>query len=182
MARLNNFTRIFRDGVNYVDAIIDPGGIPMKTSENFSAAGDDSHPLPGDYAAAVGIQRSGGAVVVGYVDPENAGITQPGGKRIYSRNTESEIQGQLWLKNDSTNILSNSIVSITQTPEGSQIVTNGAGTLTLESGGDIVINGVRFAPGGIVTDMNKLKLNNKEIDGHLHSGVTTGASNTGQNI
>lgn len=180
MAILNNFTRIFKDGVNYVDATIDPGGIPLKTSENFSAAGDDSHPLPGDFVAALEVQRSGGAIVVGYNDPKNAGVTKPGGKRIYSRNEDGEIQGELWLKNDSTNILSNGIVSLTQTAEGTQIVTNGAGTFTLEAGGDIVINGVRFKPDGTVTGMKKLELNEKEIDGHLHNAGnppgTTGAN------
>ena len=216
IAILKSFTRVVKVESKYADTEIDPGGNALKTCEHFAAAGDDAHPLLEDYALAVEIPRSGGAAIAGYIDPNNAGVTLPGGKRIYSRNEDAEVQGQLWLKNDGENILSNLVASITQSPDGKLVIknevasitqspdgklviknevgtitqsvdgsheiTNGAGTFTLESGGNIIINGVTFAPGGIVTGMKSLELNGKQIDGHLHGGVQSGGSSTGPNV
>ncbi len=182
MAVLKNFTRVFSGDVHHTDATVDPGGQPLKTSEHFSAAGDDSHPLTGDYVAAVSIPRSGGCVAVGYVDPSNAAVTQPGGKRIYSRNENAAPQGQVWLKNNGENLVANSVVSLKQTPDGAQIVTNGAGTYELEAGGDIVINGVRISPGGVITQVTSFKdAAGREYVNHLHNAGTPPGT-TGPNL
>ena len=230
MAVLKNFTREFAGGVHHTDATVDPGGQPLKNCEHFAPAGDDAHPLNNDFVATVGIPRSGGQVAVGYVDPNNPAKTQPGGKRIYSRSEAAEIQGEVWLKNDATNILQNANIILTQSPDGTYTVDNGGvamvwtpdgnvtvttqgavnvsaassvditsaanvtigagsdldmaaqGDMNIQSEGTIRINGVEFAPGGVVTQMTALTLNGKQIDGHVHGGVDTGPSNTGPNV
>lgn len=182
IAILENFVRIAKNGAKYAEGKIDQGGVLLKTCAHFSAPGDDSHPLIGDYPLAVPIPQRGGAAIAGYVDPKNAGITAPGEKRIYARNTDGEIQGSLWLKSDGTNILSNAVVSLTQNPDGSFALTNGPGLLTLEAGGDFVINGVRFKPGGIIEAVASLKdTTAREYVPHIHNAGTP-PGQTGPNI
>lgn len=183
IALLKSWKRVTKNGAEYAEGIIDGGGVTLKTSPHFSAPGDDSHPLIGDHPIAVSIPQRGGAAIVGYVDPKNAGITDPGEVRRYARNADGEIQGSLWLQDDGTNILSNDEVSLTQFPDGSFELTNGPGLLTLEAGGDFVINGVRFSPGGIITQVTSLKdIAAREYVPHVHGGVTTGPSSSGPNL
>lgn len=182
IALLKNFVRVTKNGAKYAEGTIDGGGVTLKTSPHFSAPGDDSHPLIGDHPIAVSIPQHGGAAIVGYVDPKNAGITEPGEKRIYGRNVDGVPQGDLHLKADQTNTLKNDKVSLTQSPDGSFEITNGPGLLTLEAGGDFVINGVRFSPGGIITEITSLKDGtSREYVGHLHPAGTP-PGQTGPNL
>ena len=100
IAVLKSFSRVIRNGANVSDVKVDAGGGDNKTAEHFSAPGDDSSPLPGDYAMMASTRKSGGLAAVGYIDPANEHITGPGGKRIYSRSENGVIVADIWLKND----------------------------------------------------------------------------------
>lgn len=118
LAKLLSFVRTVRRGANVSDSKVDPGGGENITSEHFAPVGDDSHPLPGDYVVAVDVQRTGVTAAVGYLDPANAQKTQPGGKRIYSRDADGNQVAEVWLKNDGTIIADNGGCTLTLNPDG----------------------------------------------------------------
>jgi hypothetical protein len=202
IAKVLSFFRTLRNGAQLTDVKINTGGNVTKTCENFSSSGDDSQPLNTDYCAILDIERSGGSVVVGYVDPKNAGVTSAGEKRIYSRDGSGNIAAFIHLKsngnisiendvfdirfdNDGFALINNTSCSIEMNSVGAIKLTNSIGAIELRSDGVIDINGFTFAPGGVgggagqSISADSVVVNGKELDGHVHSGVTTGGSNTG---
>ncbi len=147
IARLLSFVRVVRNGAKISDVKVDPGGGPNITGEHFAPPGDDSYPLPTDYAVTVVIPRGGGEVIVGYVDPLSDPVAQPGDKRVYGRNSAGAPIVQLWLKNDGTAILSND-----------------NGSLTLQPSGQFLINGARITTGGDVITAAGVSLDNHPHD------------------
>lgn len=127
IARLLSFTRAQRNAAYVSDAKVDPGGGANLSAPHFSAPGDDSQPLPGDYVFAVPAKRSGSAAAVGYLDPVNEPKAGPGDKRVYARNADGAIVGELWLKSS-----------------GDIELTNGAATLTLKASGAVELKGASF--------------------------------------
>jgi len=83
-----------------LDVKIDPGGGANLMAPHFGAAGDDSPPLPGDYAVTVSVPGGNGEVVAGYLDPDNAGVAEGGERRLYSRDAERAIKATVWLRAD----------------------------------------------------------------------------------
>ena len=81
VAKLLSFVREIRNGANVSDAKVDRGGSDIRTVEHFSAPGDDSHPLPGDYAHTEPQAGTGRDSAVGYLDPLNEPVAGPGEKR-----------------------------------------------------------------------------------------------------
>lgn len=147
-------TRANRNGMPITDIKCDPGGGANVTAEHAQPAGDDSHPLPNDYAAISGASGTGRQTAVGYFDPLNAPKAQPGEKRIYARDTAGALVVEVWLQND-----------------GSCVVTNGAGTLLLQPDGEFNINGARITTSGDVITAAGVSLDN-----HTH---TQGADSGG---
>lgn len=163
IAKLLAFVRVERNGAKISDVKIDLGGGNNITAEHFSAPGDDSFPLITDYVLAADIPRNGGKVIHGYIDPINDPIAQEGDKRIYGRNKDTGISvNEVWLKSD-----------------GSIIMSNTAGSITLQADGKINLNGVTIdtngnviSPATIGADTVKattsLKVATKEVNGHSH--------------
>lgn len=139
IAILRSFTRVLRSGAKLSDVKLDSGGGANLTAENFADAGDDSHPLPGDYVAAVSIPRDGGQAAVGYADTINDPKAGPGEKRIYGRSPDTGlVVNEVWLKADSSVIISNALGSIELKPDGSVdingAIISAAGEITNASG------------------------------------------------
>jgi hypothetical protein len=167
ISKVLSFLRTLKNGAKVSDVKIDSGGRVNITAEHFAPAGDDSYPLTTDYAVTVHIQKTGGEVTVGYVDPLSEPQAQPGDKRIYARNEAGVPTVQVWLKND-----------------GAAVISNGNGSIELEAGGDVVINGATIDTAGNISSPTSIAapsivVDGKELDDHVHSGVTTGGSNTG---
>lgn len=99
IAKLLSFVRTERNGANISDVKVDPGGGPNVTGEHFSAPGDDSHPLPNDYAILVAVRGSGRKSVVGYADPVNPPEALDGEVRRYARDDSGAPVSYLWLRN-----------------------------------------------------------------------------------
>lgn len=199
--KILSFTRVVRNGAKVSDVKVDPGGGPNITAENYSPAGDDAHPLTTDYALSVGVPRSGGAVVAGYVDPLNEPKAQAGEKRIYGRDANSgAVIVEVWLKNDGTAVVSNDNGSITLRPDGGTVTTtpastfdaaangsikgdNGSGSFELTVGGDFLVNGVTIDTAGNITSPTSVAApsivaDGKELAGHTHP-ITSGSSAPG---
>lgn len=158
LGKILSFIRSIRNGAKISDVKLDPGGGPNVTAEHFSAPGDDSFPLPGDYVVTVAIQRSGGAAVVGYLDPKNDQKTAAGEKRIYARGGNGASIVELWLKNT-----------------GEAALVNASGYLTLKANGEIEANGARITPDGDVITALGVSLNT-----HTHAQGVDSAGNTQQ--
>ena len=191
LGKLLSFFRGIRNGAKLSDVKLDPGGGPNITAEHFSAPGDDSHPLAGDYVVSVDIQRSGGSAVVGYLDPKNDQKTAQGEKRIYARDSSGVSIVELWLKNDGTAILSNAGGSVTLSPTGSIKSQNANGSAELQAAGNFVVNGVTIdTEGNIITPASvsaptiaagaSLTVASKEMRGHTHSQGVDSANDTQQ--
>ena len=141
----------------------------MLTCEHFDGVGVDSHPLPGDYAIVTRIPGSGRAQVVGYLDPKNLQLAQAGEHRTYSRNGSGEQVAQVWQKADGSIEISNDKGSAILFADGSAETKNENGGHKLESGGDVVINGVRIDINGNISGANNID----------HGGnLSTGGNNT----
>ena len=207
IALVKSFLRVIRRGANVSDVKLDPGGGPNITSEHFASAGDDSYPLPTDYAVTNDIPQTGGEVVVGYVDPLNTPKAESGDKRIYARDSSGTVIVEVWLKNDGTAIVSNDNGSVKLRPDGGTVTTtplstfdaaadgsiegvNGSGSFELQAGGDFVVNGVTIDTSGNITSpatiaaavvsAPSILANGKDVADHNHPAGTP-PGNTGNN-
>ena len=184
IARLLSFVRSTADQSKVSDVKVDPGGGANVTAQHFAPAGDDAHPLPGDYAATVSAQRSGSEVAIGYLDPKSGQKAQPGDKRIYARNPEDgSTVVEVWLKNDGTATVYNAEASVEVSPGGSIKGSNSAGSFELQAGGNFVVNGVTIDTAGNITSpatitaptvvaTTSATAAGKEMAGHTHPAGT----------
>lgn len=186
IAKLLAFTRVTRNGAKLSDVEVDPGGGALITSEHMSSPGDDSFPLINDYVGIMGIERTGGAVVVGNVDPLNDPVAQEGEKRIYGRDPATGLAvNQVWLKANGDVLVSNDNGSFLLRQDGGILGNNGAGSFELEAGGDFVVNGATIDAAGNISSPTSVSapsmvVDGKELDDHIHPAGTP-PGNTGPN-
>ena len=102
VAQVLDATRVNDEDGHGLDVKCDPGGGNNITAPHFADAGDDSPPLPGDFAALADSSGSGAEHVTGYADTKNAGRAAKGEKRIYARNPSGAVVAEVWLKGDGT--------------------------------------------------------------------------------
>lgn len=122
IARVQSFVRVVRNGAKVSDVKVDPGGGANVTAEHFSAPGDDSQPIPGDYAAISKVGGTGRKVATGYLDPLNDPVAGPGEKRIYARDENGATIVQVWLKSDGEATILNANGQITLKPNGAVLI------------------------------------------------------------
>lgn len=189
IAKVLSSTPITKDNIKATETKVDKGGGYNRTGLQYSAPGDDSQPLPDDSSALIETQQTGGVAAVGYLDPKNDQKAQVGEKRIYARQADGTSICEIWLQADGTIAISNDNGSISLTPAGEIEAANGSGNIRLESGGDVDINGVTIDTSGNITTTGtvdagtveattSLKVATKELNGHIHGGVTVGAGVT----
>jgi hypothetical protein len=134
IAEVLSFERVSRNGVTESVVKVD-GDADPSTVQHFAPPGDDSPPLPGDYAQLVETSDGqGGEAAVGYSDPRNDELAAPGEKRLVGRASSGAIRVTLWLKGD-----------------GSMTIDNGSGTFEMAANGEVTINGVVIGTDGSVT-------------------------------
>ena len=169
VAKILSFLRLTRNGAKVSDVKTDTGGGVNITAEHFADAGDDSFPLTTDYALNIDVPGSGNEATVGYLDPINTPKAEAGDKRIYARDASTgAVVVEVWLKSDSSAIISNS---------------NGA--IELQADGTVNINGLTIdATGALVSPVSvsapSVLANGKELAGHDHPAGTP-PGNTGVN-
>lgn len=169
MGRIAKVLDFIRRAGGKSDTKCDPGGGAIRQAPHAQPAGDDGHPLPGDYAVLVEVPQAGGYSAVGYVDPRNAQTAGPGERRIYARSADGAQVVELWLKSD-----------------GSARLSNADGFSELKPSGAVDINGCIIGTDGSVTSPSKLAApsilgDDSELVGHRHPGVVVGGGVTGPN-
>ena len=171
LAKVMAIVRAVRNGGNVIDITANIGGNFNVTELHTSAPGDDSPPLPGDYVALLEVVGSGQGLAVGYMDPLNVGIADPGEKRIYSRDSSGVVTAFIHLSDD-----------------GGILMINASGIMSMAAGGDVTINGVTIdtsgnvtLPGGGSLSADSVVADGKELAGHTHA-VTTAPGTTGPNL
>lgn len=82
------------------DVVVDPGGGNNITAELALPPGDDSKPLPGDFAALKSGSAEGSRQAVAFFDPATESKTADGEKRIYGRDAQGNTVCEIWLKNN----------------------------------------------------------------------------------
>lgn len=134
-----SFTRVVREGANLSDVQVDTGGGDIITPEHSHAPGDDCFPLGDDQPIVMLTDsRSGGGMVVGYVEPDCTQKAQVGERRSYARKEDRSEVNEVWLKNDGEILLDNDEARITVFPDGKIETKNGEVTQTLYPDGKVV--------------------------------------------
>lgn len=203
IGKMLSFVRKPRNGANQSDVKLDTGGGDVLTATHAQGSGDDAFPLPGDYTISVQVDRSGGLVTVGFVEPDAAQLARPGERRMYARGSDRLEKVQIWLMADGTLLCSNDNGSYEMRPDGSHKITspggsyelradgghrseNAAGYCELQAGGTVEINTATIDPSGniVATSVTapSIVAAGKELAGHKHGGVTTGGGQTGANV
>lgn len=134
----------------------DRGSGDNVTAQHFTAPGDDSRPLPGDYAALSGAAGTGTQTATGYHDAKNPPKASPGEKRIYARDGGGAVVAEMWLK-----------------ASGDVVISNGPGVFTMSADGSVNINGLVISPDGEITNKKGISLSDHKHPQEKDSGGNT---------
>ena len=170
IARILSFLRIDKNEAKQTDVKLDPGAGANITAQNFAPAGDDSQPLPDDYAITSSIPQTGGAAVVGFVDPNSEPVAGAGEVRRYARDADGVTVAQQWIKADGTVLTSNDKGSIELKPDGSIVMTTPSGANTFKADGSVDFsNGAKLDATGDYLSNTGISLNLHTHIGNLGS-------------
>jgi len=145
-----SFTRRVTQGVKHNDVKVDLGGGELVQAEHFAPSGDDSPPLPADYAYVAPSSRTGSAAALGYSDEVNEKTALPGEVRRYARNEDNEVVSQIHQRRDGSIAILNDGAAFNIAPDGSTTLEVGAGLFQMAASGDVTINGVTISTAGFV--------------------------------
>ena len=101
-----------KQGVQYLESQISLGGSQRKTVSIMLPPGEDSQPLPKDYAAIIETGKSGQSVALGFIDSKNPIMAAPGEKIFYARNGSGSVVCSIKLKSDGTIILNSEEITL----------------------------------------------------------------------
>lgn len=105
---------------------IEGGESDGATLDHFAPAGDDSPPLPDDFAIAIELDGESDTYVSGGYADETDKVAKPGEKRIYARDPDGAVVSEIYLPGDGS-------IAITQTG-GASITVATDGAITIDSG------------------------------------------------
>jgi hypothetical protein len=100
IGELVEWLRTEDDDAKIAEGRFDLGGGDMVTCVDYQPSGYDAHPVPGDFAFLVPASESGSYVIVGWVDPNNEGFAKPGEVRLYARDSDGVVVGELHVTAD----------------------------------------------------------------------------------
>ena len=170
IAKVLSFLRITKNDAKQTDVKVDPGNGANLTAQCFAPTGDDSQPLPDDYVLMSSIPRTGGAAVVGFVDPTSEPVAAAGEVRRYARDSAGVTVAQQWLKADGTALTSNDNGSITLLPDGTIVLTTPHGSSTFNPDGSVDFsNGAKLDETGDYISATGISLNKHTHIGNLGS-------------
>ncbi len=159
-----DFFRRIVGGGNAGQVVLDRGASDNITCDAFSAPCVDAVPADGDYA--ITMRAHGRAVVTGYADVKNAGISKKGEFRAYARDANGTPVVEIHLKQDGTGILKNQ-----------------NGQIEIQQNGTVVINGVIFDTSGNITTTGIVTANDitssgisRSFNTHVHTDSMGGST------
>ena len=144
LARVLSSRLVERRGVKFYEVKVDPGGGANVVAEQYTGPGLDGRPQAGDYAILTTFARSGGYVIVGYVEAQDVG--DPGSVRLRARGANGHHAVSWLLRSD-----------------GSALLENDNGYIELRESGAVEINGATITPGGDVVSAS-----GNSLDDHGH--------------
>ena len=173
IAPVLSFTRRIRNNALIGDVKANPGGDANITVEHMGPPGDDSPPLDRDSVGAFSVQGTGRFVAGGYADTRNSNLTAgPGEKHLYGRNPNNGLAvSELFLGDD-----------------GSILISNAFGSISMTDSGLITINGVTIDTSGNIVSPAEITASGVTLTGHKHApgslatpteSVTTGQTAAG---
>jgi hypothetical protein len=170
-----SFERTTRDGVPIEEIKVDSSG-DATTHDHYQPPGEDSPPLPGDYAVLVESDDGAGEEkIVGYSDPVNEGVAEPGERRQYARDADGNVVVSIHMKADGSLEISNENGSLTLEVDGSVSASGDlsvAGDLTV--GGSVIADGSVTAGADVVAG-NAVPASAVHLLTHVHPTAGTGA-------
>lgn len=162
IAKVLSVERVERNGVTVTEIKANPTGGANTTMTMFPPSGKDPQPLKGDYAVGTSVPGKGRMGVVGFIDPVNVPVSEPGDNRSYSRDeTTGTTVAQVWIKNDGSILISNDNGSVTITPDG-VVEINGNTDFA------VAFNDMQTAFDQLVTDVNAFVT---KFNTHTHNGA-----------
>jgi len=93
-------TRTTDSDAEVTEVKVDLGGNDLLTAQHYQPSGFDAHPLPDDYILLAPGPEAGSYVIAGYLDGKNANVSRPGDLRLYVRDGNGAVKGELHLTND----------------------------------------------------------------------------------
>ena len=170
IGKILSFLRVTKNDAKQTDVKIDPGAGANVTAQCFAPAGDDSQPLPNDYALTSSVPQTGGAAVVGFVDPTSEPVAGPGEVRRYARDSSGVTVAEQWLKSDGSAITSNDNGNIELLADGSIKLTTPAGVNVFNTDGSVDFsNGAKLDASGDYISATGISLNLHTHIGNLGS-------------
>lgn len=163
IGKILSFTRVNRNNAKLSDVKVDVGGGEIITAEYSHSPNSESFPLVDDYAVLEKVPRTGGYVVVSFIETDAVQKVALGERRLYARSGRDEIC-QIWLKNDGSILADNASGSFELKPTGAISGVNSSGYFELEALGDFVANGAKITTSGDVVTSDGVSLRN-----HPHS-------------
>ena len=139
LSKVLSSARVTVRGQRATDIKTDPGGA-FRTARQFQPSGDDSLPLPGDYAYEVPVDGAGRSAAIGYQDNATP-KSSSGEKRIYSRSGAGELVAEVYLQGDGSILV--------QKVGGPSITLSGASLVKID--GDLEVTGNIDADGDITS-------------------------------
>ncbi len=148
------------------------GGVAPLTLTHGAPAGIDSAPMPGDYVYLGDTDGTGRGRVINYVDPLKVDVTLPGEIALYSRYADTKlISGFVFLRNDGA-MFGINIAGGNQwrlDADGRVLISNAAGSITIEVNGDVNINGAIISAAGEITNAAGIVLGTHTHDEGSHA-------------
>ena len=99
IGELIEWLRTTDDSAEIAEGRVDFGGGDTATCVDYQPSGHDSQPQAGDFAIVVEGPEAGSYVIVGWIDPNNAGVAKGGEVRLYSR-SGADVVGALHVTAD----------------------------------------------------------------------------------
>lgn len=109
LARLLAVLTTIKNGVSVPESKVELTKGENSIMEQYGPPGDDSRPIAGDLVYTSTKEGTGSRVALGYIDQVNAPTAQEGEKRLYSRDSAGVPIATIWLKNDGTIEMGNTV-------------------------------------------------------------------------
>lgn len=113
------------------------------TIDHFTAPGDDSPPLEGDYALVVPLEGESDTLATASYSDDTAKVAARGEKRTYARDSSGAVTAEIHMKGDGEIAIQQvGGASAVIAPDGEITLANSAASVAVSATGEITLSGV----------------------------------------